>query len=439
MAWAGGAMPWVRPIRHSLVPPGRSVSINYDSEIEETIADLAKTYEPLLEAIKRPGSGILQLVFKNEVHAQNAILSGIKCMGCTLQAKMSEECKPTWITTSGLSMADSHGKVINNILCRYGIIVKETRKKVWKGTKIWTTEWETLMFLKDELPRSVDIQGEKAYFRHRNMTKQCYKCGSLEHLARDCVKDISEANEDVSHLSQEGNKDSDLIKDKSKDLEIHQSKNSTHTEDYELNDKSKDVRSWSDQIEGMVSPTGDIVILEKSMAPPEVELKVPEVTDTPVGEPAKSGDFLTSTPLKELEPLPQRESKVRRVTDYQPAQPLLNQVSLEPIIHTEKMVENEVLTASNASSTKHIPEKGATIATDNTTESIWETVEHKKRKPSCSPTEITQPGCIISNLKPPKKITRPSMPHLPTPVMPTRSSSNKQVQPKKPVGRNVKT
>ena len=85
-------------------------------------------------------------------------MDGVQCLGQTLEGKLAEKCKPTWVTTTGLPMDDSYGTVINGVLDRYGTIVKTTRKKLWRGTKLWTTEWETLLFLKFPLRGGLPTQ-----------------------------------------------------------------------------------------------------------------------------------------------------------------------------------------------------------------------------------------------------------------------------------------
>jgi hypothetical protein len=186
-AWGrGNAMPNMRPKRYNLLPIGRAVNIVHTTELEETIADLAKRYEDYLDAIKRPAQGVLQLVFKSIEGAEEAITHGIKCCGYTLDAKMSETRKPIWVTTTGLPMEESYGKSINMILSRYGVIAKETRKKMWRGTRLWTTEWETLIFMKGDLPSHCDFGECRAYFRYKGMEQKCFVCGSTSHKISDC-------------------------------------------------------------------------------------------------------------------------------------------------------------------------------------------------------------------------------------------------------------
>ena len=52
-------------------------------------------------------------------------------MDKTWEAKLTEECRPLWVTTSGLPMDDKYQQTLNGFFSRFGTIVKDTRKKLW--------------------------------------------------------------------------------------------------------------------------------------------------------------------------------------------------------------------------------------------------------------------------------------------------------------------
>ena len=213
----------------------------------------------------------LHCIFKKEEGAINSVQHGINCLGYNLEAKLTEEYSPLWVTTSGLPMDDKYQQILNGFFSRFGTIVKDTRKKLWRGTSIWNTEWETLIFLKEELPTHIDIGANRAYLRWKGMIKIGFKCQSTAHIAKDC----------------------DADKKAEKETENSRDENGSDSEQAEKVESSK---SWHDQVEEVENRSSDILVLERTTAGTFAEA-APEVLETscpPVGELATPASMFSS-------------------------------------------------------------------------------------------------------------------------------------------------